>query len=170
MLPKPMPRRALLIFADDAKLDLARRGLPGAALPLLQFPSFRHESPVTADIHVFSSAARPSRDAGRSHRQCGAGFAERLENAIETLSALGYDEIVAIGRDCPSLGTADIAEHSRELVLPGRRCRDRRYPGQRARQRRRCGKPRWTEHGILTMGARRFRWHNQELKNTMLLP
>jgi len=115
MLPHPPPRRALLIFADEAKLDLSRRGLPAGALPLLQFPSLRHEPAVTADIHVFNSAPACSRDAARFHRQRGADFAERFENAIETLSALGYDEIVAIGRDCPTLCTGDIAQAFEEL-------------------------------------------------------
>jgi glycosyltransferase A (GT-A) superfamily protein (DUF2064 family) len=115
-----MRGRALLIFADDAKFDLARRGLPIAALPLLQFPSPRQELTVTTDIHIFSSASRPSCDAVRVHRQRGADFAQRFENAIETLSALGYGEIVAIGRDCPTLRTDDIVqafEHLREKQL-----------------------------------------------------
>lgn len=116
MLPQPILRRALLVFANDAKLDLARRGLPVAALPLLQFPSLRHEPTVGADVHAFSSAATPRGDAGRFHRQRGKDFAQRFENAIETLSALGYDEIVAIGRDCPTLRTDDIARAFEQLT------------------------------------------------------
>ena len=117
-----MLRRALLIFADDAKLDLARRGLSVAALPLLQFPSLRHEPAVAADIHVFSSAATPTNEAVGFHRQRGADFAQRFEHAIETLSELGYSEIVAIGRDCPTLRTDDIVQafeqlHEKQLVL-----------------------------------------------------
>ena len=110
-----MPRRALLIFADDAKLDLARRGLPVAALPLLQFPSLRHEPAISADIHVFSSAATPPRGALYFHRQRGTGFAQRFENAIEALSALGYGEIVAIGRDCPALRPDDVEKAFQQL-------------------------------------------------------
>src|SRR5205814_4568355 len=56
------------------------------------------------------------------HRQSGHGFASRLENAIEKIHELGYDEIVAIGRDCPSLRATDIERAfaelaSRKLVL-----------------------------------------------------
>ncbi len=82
-----MPRRALLIFADGARLDLARRGLPVAALPLLQFPSLWREPTLVADIHVFSSSSTPTGDGVHFHRQRGDGFAQRFEHAIETLSA-----------------------------------------------------------------------------------
>ena len=100
MFPTPMSRRALLIFADDARLDLARRRLPVAALPLLPTPAFEG----AADVHLFDSRA-----------QHGRTFAERFENAIETLSALGYQEIVAVGRDCPDLSANDIAQAFAQL-------------------------------------------------------
>ena len=56
------------------------------------------------------------------HRQVGHDFAARLENAIEKINELGYDEIVVIGRDCPSLRQIDIENalaelESRKLVL-----------------------------------------------------
>ena len=95
-----MPRRALLIFADDSRLDLARRRLPVAALPLLPTPAFEG----AADVHLFGSRA-----------QHGRTFAERFENAIETLSALGYEEIVAVGRDCPDLSANDVAQAFAQL-------------------------------------------------------
>jgi glycosyltransferase A (GT-A) superfamily protein (DUF2064 family) len=41
---------------------------------------------------------------------------ERFANAIETISALGYDEIAAIGRDCPDLRTSDLALAFSELA------------------------------------------------------
>lgn len=50
------------------------------------------------------------------HRQAGHDFASRLENAIETIHQLGYDEIVAIGRDCPSLCVGDIERAFAELA------------------------------------------------------
>jgi glycosyltransferase A (GT-A) superfamily protein (DUF2064 family) len=38
----------------------------------------------------------------------GRDFAARFENAIERIAQLGYDEIVAVGRDCPELCASDI--------------------------------------------------------------
>ncbi|MEP6809003.1 MAG: DUF2064 domain-containing protein [Chthoniobacterales bacterium] len=107
MNPKPMTRRALLVFADPGYVDLARRGLPVAALPLLPLPAFKAEE-MTADVHVFTSAPQTGENP-RVHLQTGQGFAARFENAIETLTALGYDEIAAVGRDCPELSANDIA-------------------------------------------------------------
>lgn len=52
----------------------------------------------------------------RMHRQVGRNFATRFENAIETLAQLNYDEIVAIGRDCPGLQASDIEHAFAELA------------------------------------------------------
>ncbi len=111
MLPTSMSRRALLIFAEDASLDLARRRLPAAALPLLALPALN----AAADVHIFSSRPAPARTNHRLHLQRGRNFAERFEHAIETLGALGYAEIVAVGRDCPELAANDIARAFAQL-------------------------------------------------------
>jgi glycosyltransferase A (GT-A) superfamily protein (DUF2064 family) len=50
------------------------------------------------------------------HCQSGRDFAERFENAIETVAQLGYDEVVAIGRDCPGLRALDIERAFTELA------------------------------------------------------
>lgn len=105
-----MSRRALLIFADGARLDLARRRLPLAVLPLLRSPGLGPISAIAADVHIFGSGPDSAATRAQFHPQRGGGFAERLENAVETLAALGYTEIVAIGRDCPALAAADIAQ------------------------------------------------------------
>ncbi|MEO5721117.1 MAG: DUF2064 domain-containing protein [Chthoniobacterales bacterium] len=109
MFPTSMSRRALLIFADDARLDLARRRLPLAALPLLLQPDFDRAPVAGVDVHVFRSRTARGRSERFVHAQSGRNFAERFENAVETLAALGYQEIVAVGRDCPELSTSDIA-------------------------------------------------------------
>lgn len=102
-----MHTRAILIFADNLGADLARRGLPRATEQLL-LP----ENTITrfpgADVHLFTSGAAASAKL-RVHAQSGVSFGDRLENALETLAAQGYQEIVAIGRDCPELRAADIA-------------------------------------------------------------
>ena len=101
-----MQRRAVLIFADNLGVDLARRGLPCAARDL--FRSHEQAARVSgADVHLFTTWTAAG--GSRVHAQSGVGFGERLENAIETLAARGYEEIVAIGRDCPELSAADVS-------------------------------------------------------------
>ena len=118
---KSVPRLALMIFADETHVDLARRSFPRAAQPLLNLPALSRLS-REIDVHLFSSTGRAAPFAQGIHRQSGHGFASRLENAIEKIHELGYDEIVAIGRDCPSLRATDIERAfaelaSRKLVL-----------------------------------------------------
>lgn len=115
-------RRAVLIFAEEIALDLARRGLPGAARPLFATPSLEGQLPSGTDVHFFTSRHFAAEGAPGIHRQKGNSFAARLENAVAEIGALGYDEVVAVGRDCPSLTATDItlafAElDSRRLVL-----------------------------------------------------
>ena len=115
-------RRAVLIFAEDAHVELARRAFPNAARPLLNLPAFGAELSHGIDVHLFTSGHGSIAHGLRVHRQAGHDFATRLENAIERINELGYDEIVVIGRDCPSLRPIDIEDafgklESRKLVL-----------------------------------------------------
>jgi glycosyltransferase A (GT-A) superfamily protein (DUF2064 family) len=115
-------RRALLIFAEKAHLELGRRSLPAAARPLLNLPGFTSEFSSTIDVHLFDSAGKADATNVNVHRQVGRGFAQRFENAIEMLARLGYDEVIAVGRDCPGLKARDIEQAflelaSRKLVL-----------------------------------------------------
>ncbi len=93
-----------------------------AAQPLLNLPAFASDFSPEIDIHLFTSAGNAGVAGPRIHRQSGRDFAERFENAIETIARLGYDEVVAVGRDCPGLRALDI-EHafaelaSKKLVL-----------------------------------------------------
>lgn len=62
-----------------------------------------------SDVHLFTTASQQASDGcGRIHAQSGDTFAERLDHAVETVAALGYAEIVVIGRDCPELRAEDI--------------------------------------------------------------
>ena len=102
-------KRAVLIFAENLGADLARRRLPRVAERLLS--GHRAAAQLSgADVHLFTTGVTTSGNehAARVHAQTGATFAERLENATATLAALGYDEIVMIGRDCPELCAHDI--------------------------------------------------------------
>jgi glycosyltransferase A (GT-A) superfamily protein (DUF2064 family) len=115
-------RRAVLIFADEAHVELAKRSFPVAARPLLNLPAFGSEISSTIDVHLFSSAGDTVASGPNVHRQTGCDFAARFENAIERIAQLGYDEVVAVGRDCPGLRATDIERAfaelaSRKLVL-----------------------------------------------------
>ena len=117
-----MSRRAVLIFAEETHVELARRGLPSAARPLLNLPAFGSVVSLGIDVHLFTSGHGSGLRDSQIHRQVGHDFAARLENAIEKINELGYDEIVVIGRDCPSLRQIDIENalaelESRKLVL-----------------------------------------------------
>ncbi|MGI9087474.1 MAG: TIGR04282 family arsenosugar biosynthesis glycosyltransferase [Chthoniobacterales bacterium] len=111
MLSSIAPRRAVLIFADAAGRDRVRRGFPTACLPLLAVPN---ADDAAADVHLFTRGRAPN-ETKNVHRQSGADFSERFENAIETLASLGYAEVVAVGRDCPALAAEDIARAFAEL-------------------------------------------------------
>ena len=111
-----MSRRAVLLFAERTHVDLARRSFPMAARPLLNLPAFASEFSLAIDVHLFTSAGNAGVAGPHVHRQSGHSFAERFENAIETLARLGYDEVVAVGRDCPGLRAFDIAQAFAELA------------------------------------------------------
>jgi len=119
-------RRAVLVFADAVERDLARRAFPRAARPLLDLRASTGLS-LGTDVHLFTSAGRVATFSEQIHRQSGHDFASRLENAVEKIHALGYDAVVVIGRDCPSLRAMDIERAfvelaSKKLVLgPDRR-------------------------------------------------
>lgn len=105
-----MARRALLIFAESAHIDCARRGWPRSFRNLLQTQSFYTQQGEDFDSHLFTSPEfHPlAQHAPSIHSQTGVSFAERLDNAVETLARLGYREIVIVGRDCPDLELRDI--------------------------------------------------------------
>ncbi len=107
-----MEQRALLIFADSAHTDCKRRGWPSAFRILLETQSFTFEENRGFDLHLFTSRGRqgPLWSSFQVHFQCGASFAERLENAVESLARLGYQEIVIVGGDCPGLDQSDIIQ------------------------------------------------------------
>lgn len=104
----PSRRDALLVFANALALDLHQRRLPRAAGPLLAVgPLADAAFRAGADVHWFEHG--PVRLAGSAHHaQTGRNFAERLCNAVEALRAAGYERVVIVGRDCPSLTAEDV--------------------------------------------------------------
>ncbi len=101
-----MKTKAVLIFADALRLDLVKRGLPVSLQSLFRLPALGSED--GADVHLFTSAGQESLPDVHVHAQRGASFAERLERATHEIAALGYEQIVIVGRDCPLLENADI--------------------------------------------------------------
>lgn len=110
-----MSRRAVLVFAEEAHVALARRAFPHAARALLTLPALGSELSPRSDVHLFTSSRDSIPNGPRIHRQTGHDFAARLENAIERINEMGYDEIVVIGRDCPGLRPIDIEDAFRKL-------------------------------------------------------
>ncbi|HEY2713552.1 MAG TPA: DUF2064 domain-containing protein [Chthoniobacterales bacterium] len=115
-----MKTKAVLIFADALQVDLVKRGLPVSLQSLVRLPVLGSE--CGADVHLFTSAMRESSPNVHVHSQHGATFAERLERATDEVAALGYEQIVIVGRDCPLLENADINRAfsgltTRQLVL-----------------------------------------------------
>ena len=111
-----MARRALLVFADELHLDLARRAFPKAAGPLFDRAAFPAEFLAAVDIHLFSSGPIARTASASVHRQVGKNFRTRFEHAVETLARLGYEEVVAVGRDCPGLSATDMEQAFAELA------------------------------------------------------
>lgn len=112
---KGVSRRAVLVFADEINVDLARRSFPKAARPLLSVAGLSSQISWDADFHLFTSTDDTTAAGACIHRQTGRSFAARLENAVERIAQLGYDEIVAVGRDCPDLRASDIERAFAEL-------------------------------------------------------
>ena len=103
-------RQAVLVFSNPAGLDRARRGWPRAFEQLFECNRPLSWTNPGIDVHVFTSpgfgviAEAPL----NIHYQEGSSFGERLENAVQTLTDLGYKKVVVVGSDCPDLDLGDI--------------------------------------------------------------
>lgn len=112
---KTTHKRAILIFADVPARDLARRRWPRSFLPLLSISRFREAEITGADLHLFTSGWVSGSQGVTVHLQKGQAFGERLENAVQTLGRLGYEQIVIVGCDCPELQPQEIELAFRKL-------------------------------------------------------
>lgn len=117
-------RQAVLVFSNVATLDRARRGWPRAFEQLLECNDLPSWARLGFDVHVFTSPgfAATGGPLPFVHCQQGASFGDRLQNAVQTLSDLGYGRVVIVGSDCPDLQAGDIREafqalRERRLVL-----------------------------------------------------
>jgi glycosyltransferase A (GT-A) superfamily protein (DUF2064 family) len=104
------------VFADEISVDLARRSFPRMARPLLSVAGLASQISSDVDLHLFTSGGDAIAAGTHIHRQAGGNFAARFENAVERVAQFGYDEIVAVGRDCPGLSASDIERAFSELA------------------------------------------------------
>jgi 2-phospho-L-lactate guanylyltransferase (CobY/MobA/RfbA family) len=98
------------------QIDLERRSFPNTARPLLSLAALRSGISSAVDIHFFTSARNTAAAGPHIHRQSGRDFATRFENAIERIAEMGYEEVVAVGRDCPGMRAVDVDRAFVELA------------------------------------------------------
>jgi len=171
--PEVVPFRAILIFAEQLGLDLAKRRLPQYVRTL--FDLRVRDSAVGADVHVFTGVSASRSEDINVHPQVGSSFAARLENAVATVTELGYNEVVLIGRDCPQLEVDDVAEAFAQLadhrLVLGPDHRGGCYLiGVRTRDRRLLGSVRWnrnTDFAELSGRCRRGSVHTLAVKHDL---
>lgn len=112
-------RRAVLVFADSIVLDLRRRRWPLELRLFLEPPRLDPDATAGADVHFFTRTpgdVRASRLTGAQiHLQRGGSFADRLENALESLARLGYRQVAVVGCDCPELEASDVRKAFEQL-------------------------------------------------------
>jgi hypothetical protein len=122
-------RQAVLVFSNAAGLDRARRGWPRPFEQLFECNSPLSWTNPGIDVHVFTSPGLGAIVEAHLniHYQHGSSFGERLENAVQTLTDLGYTKVVIVGSDCPDLELGDIQlafsalEHHRLVLGPDHR-------------------------------------------------
>lgn len=117
-------RQAVLVFSNPGAIDCARRRWPRALQRLLELNDLPSWSRLGFDVHVFTSPGFTATYGTQAavHGQHGSSFGQRLDNAVRTLTDLGYTKVVIVGSDCPDLGTQDIEQafaalKDRQLVL-----------------------------------------------------
>jgi len=89
--------------------------------------SMRHSMRTNSRIagSLISHAEQTARKSGLpsfvidSHHQTGSCFGERLANAFETIYHIGYDQVIAIGNDCPTLTPDDLRLAAAQLHANG---------------------------------------------------
>ena len=112
---QPTLRKAILVFAEQLGHDLAKRRLPRSLRALLELPALRVAPDLSADVHLFTSGPLRAINQPNVHLQQGTTFAEKLENAVEQIAGLGYEQLAIVGRDCPKLEEQDLVLAFRQL-------------------------------------------------------
>lgn len=111
------PRRdALLVFARAATSERLLHRMPVCLTPLFR-PAVGREAPSDRyAVHLFGQWSGAVEPVGwQVHPQVGTGFKARLNSAVQTMVAAGYERIVIVGGDCPDLCRADIEQAFHQL-------------------------------------------------------
>ncbi len=105
-------RQALLVFANPATIDCQQRKWPLSFQRLFNVVGHAELATPETDVHIFTSVepftAKSIPCTVHLQKYTGVTFGERLERAVEHLAELGYDRIVIVGSDCPTLTSGDI--------------------------------------------------------------
>ncbi|NJO01205.1 MAG: DUF2064 domain-containing protein, partial [Bacteroidia bacterium] len=102
-----MAQTALLIFANTPQQELASKALvpqfkPSDELRLAQaMVSYARQVAYASKLPVVEIF---------SDQQVGHNFAERYTHAIAQVFAMGYQNVISIGGDCPGLRVSDLRE------------------------------------------------------------
>lgn len=103
---------ALLVFSRTAEEEARIKSLGGAKQP-------QAERQI-AD-RLIQHTLKEARKSGLpvitafSHEQQGANFGQRFSHAFQAAYAQGYQQVIAIGNDCPSLTRKDLQAAARQL-------------------------------------------------------
>lgn len=120
-------RRAVLLFARAPLNEARAKRVAGLEIPArlklfgaLTLQAVRSAVGSGCDLVVAADAPAPvfRRNAAHLLRQRGAGFGERLLNAVRDTFALGYDQVAVMGNDSPELDGNAIRE-AMECFAPG---------------------------------------------------
>lgn len=109
-----MTHLALLIFANTARREATSKAMAPYLKPDSQV---RLAQAMLDHTRQLAALTRLPVIEISSDQQLGATFGERYTHAISQVFAQGYDQIISIGIDCPSLSLEDIQEAAHKLTL-----------------------------------------------------
>lgn len=107
-----MTNIALLIFANTAQREAASKVMKSNLGKNTQIRFAQAMLDYTRQIATASGL--PVIEIS-SEQQSGSNFAERYTQALNQVFAQGYDQIISIGTDCPSLSVQDLQEAANKL-------------------------------------------------------
>ncbi|MDB5034265.1 MAG: hypothetical protein JWQ98_1506 [Chlorobi bacterium] len=110
-----------MLFVRDERLEAAAKPLPGlyrrAGYRSLNNRILSRTALLAASGIDLIVAGEGNAAEGYAHAfaQRGASFGERITNAISDAFAIGYEQVVVIGNDCPELAPSDITDAFQRL-------------------------------------------------------
>lgn len=98
---------AILIFANSAGIDAARKGIPksGPLFKALNAEIVRKVEKTGLPYFIYSEEL-----------QIGSDFGARFTTAIQSLFSKGFDSIISVGNDTPNLSVATLMQSYKNLV------------------------------------------------------